>query len=124
MQAKWSAQESINSHPQLSATNSILKARDFRSEFHALDPLALINADEFAALLRITRAAFNFRLHVGKVPDPVIREHRCVRWRVADVRGWMAGMLPVPAQPNSTLGAHDSHSSGSRRGRRRKSDAQ
>jgi predicted DNA-binding transcriptional regulator AlpA len=120
MQAKWSAQQSIN-NPQLSAVNFAQRAHDFRAEFHNLDPLALINADEFAALLRITRAAFNFRLHVGKVPDPVIREHRCVRWRVADVRQWMAGMVPVPAVSNRTP---DADRSSSRRGRRRKSDVQ
>ncbi len=120
MQAKWSAQQSIN-NPQPSAVNSAQKAKDFRAEFDTLGPQALINANEFAALLCVTRAAFNFRLHVGKVPDPVIREHRCVRWRVADVRAWIDGMLPVPAVSNRTP---DAYSLGLRRGRRRKSDVQ
>lgn len=99
--AKWLAKESIkegdiNSSPQAQ--------RDFRALFWELDPAAMVTGDEFAALMCITRAAFDFRLHVGKIVDPVIRENRCVRWRVSDVRVFLESMQKVPADPARVLG--------------------
>jgi len=102
MQAeKWSAKESIR-ECDISTTNQ--NVRDFRVLFWDLDPAAMITGDEFAALMCITRAAFDFRLHVGKIVDPVVRENRCVRWRVSDVRGFLENMQQVPADPARVLG--------------------
>jgi len=102
MQAeKWSAKESIR-ESDISSANQM--ARDFRALFWNLDPAAMITGDEFAALMCITRAAFDFRLHVGKIVDPVIRENRCVRWRVSDVRAFLESMQKVPADPARVLG--------------------
>ena len=123
-QSKWSAQRSIQDfetgHP---GDGTLLQ--DFRAVFSTLDPASLITADEFAALLCISRASFNFRLHVGKIPDPVIREHRCVRWLVADVRSSMEGMTAVPVNPERLTGSRARRlvdveaTNGPRRGRRR-----
>jgi predicted DNA-binding transcriptional regulator AlpA len=99
--ATWSAKQSIKEH-EISSPDQ--KARDFRAVFYELDPAVLITADEFAALMCITRTAFDFRLHIGKVPDPVIRENRCVRWRVSDVRAFLENMQQVPADPARVLG--------------------
>ena len=99
--AKWSAEQSIKEH-EISSPDQM--ARDFRAVFCELDPAVLITADEFAALMCITRAAFDFRLHIGKVPNPVIRENRCVRWRVSDVREWLEAMQQVPAILGRVLG--------------------
>jgi hypothetical protein len=102
MQAtKWLAKESIKEGDINSSTQV---QRDFRSLFWELDPAAMITGDEFAALMCITRAAFDFRLHVGKIVDPVIRENRCVRWRVSDVRAFLENMLKVPADDGRMLG--------------------
>ncbi|MBR8158655.1 hypothetical protein KDX20_29970 [Burkholderia cenocepacia] len=123
-QVKWSAQRSIKDIESGYGGNPRF-AQDFRAVFSTLDPASLITADEFAALLCISRASFNFRLHVGKIPDPVIREHRCVRWRVADVRSVMEAMTPVPANPEKGTGSHarpvidKEATNGPRRGRRR-----
>jgi hypothetical protein len=108
MQAeKWSAKESIR-ESDISSANQM--ARDFRGLFWDLDPAAMITGDEFAALMCVTRAAFDFRLHVGKIIDPVIRENRCVRWRVSDVRAFLENLQQVPADPARTLGARAAHS--------------
>ncbi|MBN3797946.1 hypothetical protein [Burkholderia sp. Ac-20392] len=123
-QSKWSAQRSIQDFETDRPADGTL-VQDFRAVFSALDPASLITADEFAALLCISRASFNFRLHVGKIPDPVIREHRCVRWRVADVRSSMEGMTPVPVNPQRLTGSRPRRvldveaTDGPRRGRRR-----
>jgi predicted DNA-binding transcriptional regulator AlpA len=120
---KWSAKQSIK---EQEISNPEQSARDFRAVFYELDPAVLITADEFSALMCITRAAFNFRLHIGKVPDPVIRANQCVRWRVSDVREWLEAMPPVPADPGRVLGVRaqrilDRESAGSpRRGRTRR----
>jgi predicted DNA-binding transcriptional regulator AlpA len=103
-QSKWSARRSIEDF-ETGRPRDGTPVEDFRAVFSTLDPASLITADEFAALLCISRASFNFRLHVGKIPDPVIREHRCVRWRVADVRSSMEGMTPVPVNPERLTGS-------------------
>jgi hypothetical protein len=100
--AKWSAEESIHESGNSGAQQA---HKDFRTLFWELDPAAMITGDEFAALMCITRAAFDFRLHVGKIIDPVIRENRCVRWRVSDVRAFLENLQQVPADPARTLGA-------------------
>ena len=99
--ATWTAKQSIMEH-EISSPDQ--KGRDFRAVFYELDPAVLITANEFAALMCITRAAFDFRLHIGKVPDPVIRENRCVRWRVCDVREWFEALKQVPGDPDRLLG--------------------
>lgn len=99
--AKWLAKESIKEGDNNSSTQ---EQRDFRALFWDLDPAAMITGDEFAALMCITRAAFDFRLHVGKIVDPVIRESRCVRWRVSDVRAFLESMQKVPVDPARVLG--------------------
>jgi hypothetical protein len=102
MQAeKWSAKESIK-ESDISTTNQMV--RDFRALFWELDPAAMITGDEFASLMCITRAAFDFRLHVGKIVDPVVRENRCVRWRVRDVRAFLENIQQVPTDPARVLG--------------------
>jgi predicted DNA-binding transcriptional regulator AlpA len=125
--ATWSGKQSIKEH-ELSNPNQ--STRDFRAVFYELDPAVLITADEFAALMCVTRASFDFRLHIGKVPDPVIRENRCVRWRVSDVRKWLEAMQQVPPDPGRALGGRAQRiiareAAGlPRRDHRRKSDAQ
>jgi predicted DNA-binding transcriptional regulator AlpA len=89
---------------EASTSSAVQSERDFRVVFSQLDPAVFITGDEFAELLCMTRAAFNFRLHVGKVPDPVIRENRCVRWRVSDVRGWLEAIQQVPVNSDRVLG--------------------
>lgn len=76
------------------------KPRDFRAIFWTLDPAAMITGDEFAELMCITRSAFDFRLQMGKIIDPVIRENRCIRFRVGDVRSFLENLQQIPADPD------------------------
>jgi predicted DNA-binding transcriptional regulator AlpA len=62
---------------------------DFRVTFARLDPSALISPKEFACLLGIKQGAFYERNSKGKLPQPAMTEHRCVRWRAGDVREWL-----------------------------------
>jgi predicted DNA-binding transcriptional regulator AlpA len=71
---------------------------DFRVQFYELGPGILITGAQFAELLCITHAAFNAQYHAGKIPNPVIRQPRFVRWRVSDVRAWLESLEPVPAR--------------------------
>lgn len=73
---------------------------DFRVLFYKLGPGVLITGAQFAELLCITHSAFNALYHAGKVPDPVIRQSRFVRWRAGDVRVWLEALEPVPADRN------------------------
>ncbi|MDR6383992.1 helix-turn-helix transcriptional regulator [Paraburkholderia caribensis] len=90
--AKWTAEQSIKENM---IRSPLYEKRDFRAVFCELDPAALLTADEFAALLCINRASIDYRLHLGKIPRPVIRENRCVRWRVSDVREWLNSLKPA-----------------------------
>jgi predicted DNA-binding transcriptional regulator AlpA len=85
---KWSAQQSIAECDQVGKTS-------FRAEFKELDAAALITGDEFAELLCVSRKSIDDRLRRGKIPRPVVRENRCVRWRVSDVRAWLEDMQQV-----------------------------
>jgi predicted DNA-binding transcriptional regulator AlpA len=87
--SKWSAAQSIKEHEISSPSQN---QQDFRAVFRALDPAALITAGEFAALLCVNAASIEYRLKVGRIPRPVVRENRCVRWRVSDVREWLEAM--------------------------------
>ncbi|WP_211622753.1 helix-turn-helix transcriptional regulator [Paraburkholderia domus] len=88
-EAKWSAQRSIGQH------EAQCSERDFRAVFGKLDASTLITADELAAILCVSRQSIDFRLRAGKIPRPVVREKRCVRWRAGDVREWLDGMQQV-----------------------------
>ncbi|KIP18593.1 hypothetical protein KTF23_27600 [Burkholderia multivorans] len=65
---------------------------DFRVVFANFDACALISPAEFASLLGITTNAFYQRDMRGEFPPPVMRQNRYVRWRTADVRGWLNGL--------------------------------
>jgi len=67
---------------------------DFRESFSRYDPLVLIGPAEFAALIGITVGAFRQRDMLGEFPQAVMRQNRCVRWRVSDVREWLHGLTP------------------------------
>ncbi|HDR9496358.1 helix-turn-helix transcriptional regulator [Burkholderia stabilis] len=85
--------------------------RDFRVKFNVMAESALITPAEFAALMGLSRSSFYQRRYKGDLPDPVIAENRCLRWRVRDVRAWLGALYA--AEPivrrgrprNSTFGA-------------------
>lgn len=80
----------MNKGVGMSAKNG--QMRDFRVRFNVMAESALITPAEFAELLGMTRNSFYQRRYKGNLPDPVIAENRCLRWRVGDVRAWLAAL--------------------------------
>jgi excisionase family DNA binding protein len=54
----------------------------------------LIRADEVARMMGVSERTLWRLLSAGKVPQPV-RIGRSTRWRLAEVRGWIAGGCPA-----------------------------
>lgn len=79
---------------------------DFRSAFARFDSAALITPVEFAVLLGITPNALYHKSGLGELPQPAIRKHRCVRWRVSDVREWLKKLSPDNASPTERQHLH------------------
>lgn len=57
-------------------------------------PPILIRADEVARLMGVSERTLWRLLSAGKVPKP-LRIGRNTRWRLAEVRDWIAGGCPV-----------------------------
>lgn len=55
-----------------------------------LADLALIDAPRIAAAACIGLSAWHEMVRAGKAPQPAFRAPRCTRWRLADVRDWLA----------------------------------
>jgi hypothetical protein len=67
-----------------------------------LADVALIDAVTAAGVGGMSASWWLDEVRAGRAPKPVIREHRCTRWRLADVRGFWearaaAGSDPVEA---------------------------
>lgn len=56
-------------------------------EGHAAYALADINDVE--ALTRMKRSWIYEEVRLGRFPAPVIRQPRCTRWLLADIRAWV-----------------------------------
>lgn len=63
---------------------------DFAQLPPALAEVALISAETAAAVGSMSESWWLDEVRVGRAPQPVIREHRCTRWRLADVRDYWA----------------------------------
>ena len=55
----------------------------------------LIRADEFARLLKVSLRTLWRKRSAGEIPEPV-RFGGCVRWRLEEVRKWIADGCPKP----------------------------
>lgn len=56
---------------------------------HGHDDVALADMTDLEALTRMQRSWLHAAVRDGRFPAPVIREPRCTRWRLADVRRWL-----------------------------------
>jgi predicted DNA-binding transcriptional regulator AlpA len=63
----------------------------------ALPPL-LLDGPQVAALLSISLSSFHAMRAMGQFPLPPLHLRRCVRWRVADVRAWVAAGMPAESR--------------------------
>lgn len=76
----------------------------------ALEDLALIDAKAITAAVCISASQWNALVSRGDAPQPVFRGPRCTRWRLAEVREWIAklsrdGLPPgrAPAESGSPI---------------------
>ena len=56
-------------------------------EAHA--DVALADIKDFAALSRMSESWIHDAVKNGLAPVPVIKQPRCTRWRLADIRAWL-----------------------------------
>lgn len=56
-------------------------------EAHA--DVALADIKDFAALSRMSESWIHDAVRTGIAPAPVIKQPRCTRWRLADIRAWL-----------------------------------
>ena len=57
----------------------------------ALADVALIDGPMAAAAACMALSSWHEAVRKGEAPAPVIRQPRCTRWRLADVRAWLIG---------------------------------
>ena len=55
----------------------------------ALADVALIDGKTFASAAGICLSELHDRVRSGDAPQPVIRQHRCTRWRMVDARQYL-----------------------------------
>lgn len=55
-----------------------------------LADVALIDAPRCAAAASICTSTWHELVRTGQAPQPAFRAPRCTRWRLADVRAWLA----------------------------------
>lgn len=63
-------------------------------ESHA--DIALADMRDVCGLIRMGQSWVHAEVAAGRFPLPVIREVRCTRWRLADVRHWLAERTKAP----------------------------
>lgn len=73
-----------NAHPKSAARPTV---RPPLPDAHADVSLGDIN--DLRALTRMSASWIHDAVRDGRFPAPVIRERRCTRWRIADVRKWL-----------------------------------
>jgi len=90
--------------PNLDFLGSAIKRRRIESipVPAALSDVALIDGRTFAAAAGICLSELHDRVRNGIAPQPVIRQHRCTRWRMVDARQYLIDL--------ATKGAADAES--------------
>lgn len=68
-----------------------------------LADVALIDAPRIAAAACMSLSAWYVLVRRGQAPQPAIRAPRCTRWRLADVRAWLAQRAEQGSSPQATL---------------------
>ena len=59
--------------------------------------VALADINDLEALTRMKRSWLHQAVREGRFPAPAIREPRCTRWKLADVRAWIATRIEQAA---------------------------
>ena len=51
--------------------------------------VALCDINDLRALTRMSASWIHDAIRTGRFPAPVVREPRCTRWRIVDLRQWL-----------------------------------
>jgi predicted DNA-binding transcriptional regulator AlpA len=66
-----------------------------------LADVALIDAPRIAAAACMSLSSWHELVRTGQAPQPVMRAPRCTRWRLADVRAWLAARAERGSEPRA-----------------------
>lgn len=66
----------------------------------SLADVALVDAPSIAAAAQLSLSAWHALVHDLEAPQPVVRQPRYTRWRVADIRAWLVKRAETGADPN------------------------
>jgi predicted DNA-binding transcriptional regulator AlpA len=83
--------------------------------------VALADINDLRALTRMSASWIHDAVRKGEFPAPAIRESRCTRWRLADIRSYLAERIQRAAADTdaaSRLTARAKHASDAARGKR------
>lgn len=69
----------------------------------ALADVAMIDGPTCAAACGISISSWLDLVRAGKAPAPVIRQPRCTRWRMADVRTWLIERAAQPVHDSAVI---------------------
>lgn len=65
--------------------------------------MALADINDLEALTRMKRSWLHQAVREGRFPAPVIRESRCTRWKISDVRAWLIERTTQPQTAAAAL---------------------
>lgn len=77
-----------------SATSAVSSRRN---TMHGAFSIALINSDQLAEMLSISRKGLYHALDSGQIPSPIKIGNR-LRWRIEDIESWLEGLAEVEAR--------------------------
>lgn len=66
-----------------------------------LADVALIDAPRIAAAACMSLSTWHELVRTGQAPQPAMRAPRCTRWRLADVRAWLAARAERGSDPRA-----------------------
>lgn len=66
-----------------------------------LADVALIDAPRIAAAACMSLSSWHELMRTGQAPQPVMRAPRCTRWRLTDVRAWLAARAERGSDPRA-----------------------
>lgn len=78
----------------------------FRVNFKNMDDSVMLGYEHVAALTWTTVAAARQAGSQGKLPHPVIKSNKLVRWTVGQIRAWVNGLSQEAARKVAEAAAH------------------
>ncbi|MCG3189300.1 MAG: hypothetical protein LKCHEGNO_01620 [Burkholderiaceae bacterium] len=67
----------------------------------SLADVALVDAPSIAAAAQLSLSAWHALVHDTDAPQPVVRQPRYTRWRLADIRAWLIERAEAGSDPKA-----------------------